>query len=105
MRPVTVAPSHMRAPARRRHFHDHPVGIRLGKILGDLPLAERIVKRVVNDLRLNAEARRLIAVDRQRQRRALILLIGRHVRVLVADREAGPCHQAVIWLFSNARFR
>ncbi len=32
-------------------------------------------------------------------------LIGRHVRVLVADCEAGPCHQAVVWLFSNARFR
>ena len=32
-------------------------------------------------------------------------LIGRHVRVLVADREAGPCHQAVVWLFSNARLR
>ncbi len=32
-------------------------------------------------------------------------LIGRHVRVLVADRECGPCHQAVVWLFSNARFR
>lgn len=32
-------------------------------------------------------------------------LIGRHVRVLVADREAGPCHQAIVWLFSNARFR
>ena len=32
-------------------------------------------------------------------------LIGRHVRVLVADRDAGPCHQAVVWLFSNARFR
>ena len=32
-------------------------------------------------------------------------LIGRHVRVLVADRDAGPGHQAVVWLFSNARFR
>lgn len=32
-------------------------------------------------------------------------LIGRHVRVLVADCEEGPCHRAVVWLFSHARLR
>lgn len=32
-------------------------------------------------------------------------LIGRHVRVLVADPAAGPCHQAVAWLFTNLRVR
>lgn len=32
-------------------------------------------------------------------------LIGRHVRVLVADPGAGPVDRAVVWLFSNMRLR
>ena len=31
------------------------------------------------------------------------LLIGRHVRVLIADPVADPCRRAVVWLFTNAR--
>ena len=42
----------------------------------DLPLAERVVERVVDQLRIDAETRRLVPIDRQRQRRALALLIG-----------------------------
>ncbi len=30
-------------------------------------------------------------------------LIGRHVRVLIADPVADPCRRAVVWLFANAR--
>jgi len=30
-------------------------------------------------------------------------LIGRHVRVLIADPAADPCQRAVVWLFSNVR--
>ena len=39
--------------------------IHLGEVLGDLPLAEGVIQRVVDHLRLHAEPRRLIAVDRE----------------------------------------
>ncbi len=32
-----------------------------------------------------------------------IQLIGRHVRVLIADKDSDPCQRAVVWLFSNMR--
>ena len=46
------------------------IAVELGEILRDLPLAERVVERVVDQLRLDAEARCLVAVDRQGQRGA-----------------------------------
>ena len=58
------------------------VAVELGEILRDLALAERVVQRVVDQLRLDAEARGGIAVDRQRQRRALGLLVGGDVAQL-----------------------
>jgi hypothetical protein len=41
------------------------IAVELGEILGHLPLPERVVKRVVNQLRLDAEARRPVSVDGQ----------------------------------------
>ena len=58
------------------------VAVELGEILRDLALAERIVKRVVDQLRLDAVARGGVAVDLQLQRRALALLVGRDVAQL-----------------------
>ncbi len=60
----------------RQHFHDDVVTVHLGEILGDLALAEGIVERVIDQLRLDAEACRLIAIDGQRQRGAADLLVG-----------------------------
>ena len=59
-----------------QHLHDHVVAVDLGEVLRDLPLAEGVVKRVVDQLRLDSESRGLIAVDRQGQRRAAGLLVG-----------------------------
>ena len=61
----------------RQHFQDHVIAVELREVLRDLALAERVVERVVDQLRLDAEARRLVAVDGQRQRRAAGLLVGR----------------------------
>ena len=52
------------------------VAVELGEILRDLALAERIVERVVDQLRLDAVARGSVAIDLQLQRRALALLVG-----------------------------
>ena len=52
------------------------VAVGLGEVLRDLALAERVVQRVVDQLRLNAEAGRLIPVDRQRGGRRIGLLVG-----------------------------
>ena len=41
------------------------VAVELREVLRDLPLAERVVERVVDQLRRDAEARGLIAVDRR----------------------------------------
>ena len=67
---------------RRQHLHDHVVADELGEILRDLPLAEGVVKRVVDQLRRDSVSRRLVAVDLQRQRRAFGLLIGGDVAQL-----------------------
>ena len=64
---------------RRRQLHDDVIGVDLGEELRHLPLAEGVVKRVVNLLRLDAETRRLISVDLQLQGRAIGLLIGADV--------------------------
>jgi hypothetical protein len=52
------------------------IGVHLGEILRHLPLAKRVIKRVVDKLRLDPVARRHVAVDLERQRRAGILLVG-----------------------------
>jgi hypothetical protein len=44
--------------------------------LRHLPLAERVVERVVDKLRIDAETRCLVPINRQRQCRTLALLIG-----------------------------
>ena len=55
------------------------IAVELGKILRDLALAERVVKRVVDKLRLDAVARCGIAVNLHQQRRSLGLLVGRDI--------------------------
>ena len=54
----------------RQHLQDHVIAVELREILRDLALAEGVVQRVVDQLRLDAEARGRVAVDRQRQRGA-----------------------------------
>ena len=58
------------------------VAVELGEILRDLALAERVVQRVVDQLRLDAVARGGVAIDLQLQRGALGLLVGRDVAQL-----------------------
>src|SRR6516162_5968887 len=58
------------------------IAVELGEILRHLPLPERVVERVVDQLWLDAEARRAVAVDRQGQGRAASLLVGRDVAQL-----------------------
>ena len=53
----------------RQDLHDHVIAVLLGEILGDLPLAERVVERVVDQLRADAVARGLIAIDGRGSRR------------------------------------
>jgi hypothetical protein len=52
------------------------IAVQLREILRDLALAERVIQRVVDQLRLDAVARCVVAIDGQRQRRALGLLVG-----------------------------
>ena len=59
-----------------RHLQDDPIGIELSKILGDLPLAIGVVERVVDRLRRDAEARGLIAIDRDSQARRIRQQVG-----------------------------
>ena len=63
----------------RQHLLDHLISVHLGEILRHLPLAEGVVERIVDQLRLDAEARSHVAVDLERQRRAGVLLVGRDV--------------------------
>jgi len=55
------------------------VAVRLGEELRRLALTEGIVERLVDGRRLDAEARRLVAVDVERQHAAVGLLVGGHV--------------------------
>ena len=57
------------APQVGQDLLDHLIGVDLGEILGDLPLTEGVVERVVDQLRLDAEARGHVAVDLEGQRR------------------------------------
>ncbi len=65
------------------------IAVELGEILGDLALAERIVQRVVDQLRLDPIARCGVAIDLQLDRRALGLLVGRDVAQLGQRRHLG----------------
>ncbi len=58
-----------------KDFQNHEVGFQLREILRDLALAEGVVERIVDRLRRDAEARRLIAIDRDLQLRR----VGREV--------------------------
>ena len=60
----------------RRHFQDDPIGIELGEVLGDLPLAIGVVQRIVDGLRRYAEARRLVAVDSDLEPRRIRQQVG-----------------------------
>ena len=64
---------------RRRDFEYHVVAVGLREELRRLALAERIVQCLIDGLRLDAEARRLVAIDGERQHAAAGLLIRRHV--------------------------
>ena len=66
----------------RQHFEDHVIAVELRKILRHLALAERIIQRVVDQLRLDAVARGGVAVDLQLQRGAVGLLVGGDVAQL-----------------------
>jgi hypothetical protein len=59
-----------------RDLQDHVVTVELREVLRHLPLSEGVVERLVDQRRLYAEARGLVAVDDQRQRRAAVLLVG-----------------------------
>ena len=65
-----------------QNLQHHVIAVELREVLRHLTLSERIVKRIVDQLRLNAEARRLVAVDGQGQRCAAGLLVGRDVAQL-----------------------
>ena len=67
-----------------QHFEHDEIGIGLREVLRDLALAEGIVERVVDHLRLDAEARRGVAVDADREQRRIRLLVGRDVGELRA---------------------
>ena len=63
----------------RRRLHDDVITILLREILRQLTLPECVVERVVDGLGRQAIARRLIAIDIDRQGRARHLLVRRHV--------------------------
>ena len=66
----------------RQHFEDDVIAVELGEILRHLALAERVIQRVVDQLRLDAVARGGVAVDLQLERGALGLLVGGDVAQL-----------------------
>ena len=63
----------------RHHFQHDTILIQLGKHRRHLPLAERVIQRIDNDLRGDAHARRRVAVDDEHGRQPLVLLIAAHV--------------------------
>src|SRR6202008_4278739 len=56
-----------------------PIGVELGEILGNLPLAVSVVERVVDRLRRYAKPRGLVAVDRHFDMRRVRQEIARDV--------------------------
>ena len=63
----------------RRHFENHVelIGLRINRRY--LPLAEGIVKRVVDILRRDAQPPGRIAIDIDQQSEAVVLLIARNI--------------------------
>jgi hypothetical protein len=59
-----------------RDLQDHVIGVHLREILRDLALSERVIERVVDQLRLDAEALIGVAIDCKLERRAFGLLVG-----------------------------
>lgn len=55
------------------------ITVELGEILRHLALPESVIERIVNELWLNAEARSLIAIDDDADRRAKRLLVARDI--------------------------
>ena len=68
----------------RQDLHDDVIAVELREVLRDLALPEGVVKRIVDLLGLDAEPGRLVAVDRQGQRRPVRLLVGRNVAEFLA---------------------
>ena len=62
------------------------IAVELREILRHLALAEGVVQRVVDQLRLDAVARGGVAVDLQFKRGAFGLLVGRDIAQLRPDR-------------------
>src|SRR5262249_1157429 len=62
-----------------RDLEDDPIGLELGEILRDLTLAEGVVEGVVDHLRRDAEAGRLVAVDADLELGRVRQEIARHV--------------------------
>ena len=65
-----------------RELKNNRVGVELGEVLRDLPLAVSIVERVVDQLWRNAESPGLVAVDRDLDLWRVCQKIGRRVRDL-----------------------
>ena len=62
-----------------QRFQNDVILIRLRKERRDLSLAKRVIERVVNHLRRDAESRSGYAVDDECSSRASVLLVRRHV--------------------------
>jgi hypothetical protein len=74
--------SAVRALHLGQDLQHHVIAVELGEKLGHLPLPERVVERVVDQLRLDAEARRPVAIDGQGQGGTAGLLVARNVAQL-----------------------
>ena len=74
----------------RIHFHHHVVLIELRENRRHLPLAKRVVQRIVDVRRENAQPRSRIAVDRQRRQQTVIQLVCGHVAQLRQEFSAWP---------------
>ena len=57
----------------------HAILVRLAEDGGDLPLAERVVQRVLHRLHRHAQPHRRVAIDGDEGAEALVLLVGCHV--------------------------
>ena len=71
-----------------QHLEHEVIGI-VGEILRHLALAERVVERVVDELRLDAEAGRRIAIDGDREQRRFVLRVAGDVGQLRQRFELG----------------
>src|ERR1700734_195653 len=72
-----------------KDFEHYEIGAHLREILRDVVLAEGVVQRRVDLLRLNAETRRRVAIDGHGKQRRIGLLIGRDVGKLRQRFELG----------------